>query len=401
MNRIILLLILSLIIFITKSNAQTVIEMKKENGVYTMPCEVNGLKLRFIFDTGASDISIGLTEAVFMIKNEYLRLDDIEGSSQYSIANGNIVEGTIINLREVIIGNIVLNNIRASVIHNIDTPLLLGQSALNKLGKIEFNYSNNTLIINGNSPINLPVKATKNIDYTSKGDEYILINSKVDSALFYYEKAINNGDVNACFKKAQILNWRLRYYTNKNRRDRRKLRKMILDYYIYAADNGSVEACYQVGVKYYFGKEDIEATWIGIKRDLNYSQFYLDYAAKNGKKDAVVLLQHIKYYRLVKAEQSARASDALSAMGKGLQNKDVDAQQFMSVKIRQRREAEYPNYSHVLSDRMIYYNHKFKELEKITDDETQPEFIKFLAYQEQCLIIKIVEEIHWIVSKIS
>ena len=50
--------------------AQIHIEMREENGVYTAPCKVNGLQLRFIFDTGASDVSISLTEAVFMIKND-------------------------------------------------------------------------------------------------------------------------------------------------------------------------------------------------------------------------------------------------------------------------------------------------------------------------------------------
>jgi clan AA aspartic protease (TIGR02281 family) len=122
--------------------------MKQEGGVYTMPCEVNGLRLRFIFDTGASDISISLTEAVFMLKNGYLSEDDITGTTQYSIANGDIEEGTTLNLREVTIGNLKLHNVEASVLHSLEAPLLLGQSALKKLGKIEFDYSNNTLIIN-------------------------------------------------------------------------------------------------------------------------------------------------------------------------------------------------------------------------------------------------------------
>ena len=148
MNRAILLLVISAFIFITESRAQTIIEMRQEGGVYTMPCEVNGLRLRFIFDTGASDISISLTEAIFMLKNDYLSENDITGTTQYSIANGDIEEGTTLNLREVKIGNLKLHNVEASVLHSLKAPLLLGQSALKKLGKIEFDYSNNTLIIN-------------------------------------------------------------------------------------------------------------------------------------------------------------------------------------------------------------------------------------------------------------
>lgn len=52
-----------------------------------------------------SDVSISLAEAVFMLKNGYLTKSDIKGSSYYQIANGDIVEGTTINLRTIKIGN--------------------------------------------------------------------------------------------------------------------------------------------------------------------------------------------------------------------------------------------------------------------------------------------------------
>jgi len=47
------------------SNSQTTILMNKVNGVYYVPCEVNGIKMDFVFDTGASNVSISKTEAEF------------------------------------------------------------------------------------------------------------------------------------------------------------------------------------------------------------------------------------------------------------------------------------------------------------------------------------------------
>ncbi len=82
-----------------------------------------------------------------MLKNGYLSEDDILKTEYYKIANGEIAEGTIINLKNLEIGDIKLYNVQASVMHNLNAPLLLGQSALSKLGSIEFNYSNSTLII--------------------------------------------------------------------------------------------------------------------------------------------------------------------------------------------------------------------------------------------------------------
>ena len=205
MTKTISLLIVFVIVYIFKSNAQTIIKMKQENGIYTMPCEVNGLKLRFIFDTGASDISISLTEAVFMLKNGYLSEEDITGITKYSVANGDITEGTTLNLREVTIGNLKLHNVKASVIHTLEAPLLLGQSALKRLGKIEFDYSNNTLIINNGNPTefyldnssdNTFTEIPQKLDYYSfrklpRQEQYsILKNSNLALKQFYKHKRL-------------------------------------------------------------------------------------------------------------------------------------------------------------------------------------------------------------------
>lgn len=133
----------------TALKAQTVVKMEKLNGVYVMPCKVNGLSLKFIFDTGASDVSISLTEALFMLKNGYLSEDALIGTEYYRIANGDIEEGTEIVLKNIEIGKLKLYNVKASIVHNLSAPLLLGQSALSKLGKIEFDYANSTLTILG------------------------------------------------------------------------------------------------------------------------------------------------------------------------------------------------------------------------------------------------------------
>jgi aspartyl protease family protein len=114
--------------------------MEKKNGVYKIPVELNGAKMYFIFDTGASIISISETEAAFLIKQGTLTEADVVGTANFSDANGDISEGTIINLKTVKIGNITLNNIEASIVHNSIAPLLFGQSALEKFGKISIDY---------------------------------------------------------------------------------------------------------------------------------------------------------------------------------------------------------------------------------------------------------------------
>ena len=124
------------------------IDMKKMyGGTYEIPCSVNGLPLKMIFDTGASDVTISSVEANFMLKNGYLSDSDVKGKKHYMTANGDIHEGTILKLKEVRLGDAVLKNIEASVVHSQMAPLLLGQSVLEKFGTITIDNVNSKLMI--------------------------------------------------------------------------------------------------------------------------------------------------------------------------------------------------------------------------------------------------------------
>lgn len=128
------------------SGRNNVVKMKDRNGVYEVPVEVNGSKMVFIFDTGTSDITISGVEAIFLLKQGTLSEEDILGTQQYRIADGSISEGTIINLKTVKIGNKTLYNVKASVIHNMEAPLLLGQSALAQFGKVSIDYRRKEIV---------------------------------------------------------------------------------------------------------------------------------------------------------------------------------------------------------------------------------------------------------------
>lgn len=143
--------VLTLLLLVSASLfSQTIIKMKRQGGVSIIPCKINGLDLELIFDTGASDVSISLTEAASMLDNGKLTKSDIIGTSNYQNANGDITEGIVINIKEIEIAGLRMTNIKASVVKNLDAPLLLGQTAISKLGKIQLDLNNNTLtILNG------------------------------------------------------------------------------------------------------------------------------------------------------------------------------------------------------------------------------------------------------------
>lgn len=114
---------------------------------FKVPCTINGLRMNFILDTGASDVSISKATAQYMFDQGYLRREDIEGFSRYSTADGDISVGMDITLRKVNFGGYELKDVKASVVDSDQAPLLLGQSVLSRLGRIQIDYDNSLLTI--------------------------------------------------------------------------------------------------------------------------------------------------------------------------------------------------------------------------------------------------------------
>lgn len=131
-----------------KISEHTIVKMRKENGVYLVPITVNGLNLDFIFDTGASNISISSAESTVMLRQGKITRDDIMGEQKFQDATGGISVGMIVRLKKVEIGGIVLHDVEASVVDNINAPLLLGQTALAKFGKVTIDYEHETIEFN-------------------------------------------------------------------------------------------------------------------------------------------------------------------------------------------------------------------------------------------------------------
>lgn len=132
---------------LTQVSERVEIPFTPDGGCASVKCTINELPLNFIFDTGASIVSLSQVEANFMLKNGYLKREDFVGSGRFVDANGDITEGTIVNLRDVDFGGLKLNNVRASVVRNQKAPLLLGQTVLGRLGSIEIDNPGKKLII--------------------------------------------------------------------------------------------------------------------------------------------------------------------------------------------------------------------------------------------------------------
>ncbi len=142
--------------------------------------------MRFIFDTGASDVSISMSQAKRMQEQKKLEISDIQGIEQYRIANGELVEGYRINLKKVEFGGLTLYNVQASISKNLDAPLLLGQSVIERLGKIQLE-GNKLTILNG------------------KNNSYNYAQEPTVSTSPSMSESASNGDIRAVYSYSPII----------------------------------------------------------------------------------------------------------------------------------------------------------------------------------------------------
>lgn len=123
------------------------IPYREQNGVKVVSVRVNGMPLDMIFDTGASLSLISQAEAQYLYQKGLLTKDDILGSTQAQIADGSIVEDMVINLREVVLGDAIhCSNVQATVSNNINAPLLLGNSVLNRAPAYTIDNTNQQIV---------------------------------------------------------------------------------------------------------------------------------------------------------------------------------------------------------------------------------------------------------------
>lgn len=97
-------------------------------GHFVSDCQINGVSLKFLLDTGATSVALNSGDAKFA-NIDYKRGEPI----RISTANG-IVNGYRVSLASLKIGGITLNQVEASVLEGGSPPIvLLGMSALNRL----------------------------------------------------------------------------------------------------------------------------------------------------------------------------------------------------------------------------------------------------------------------------
>ena len=119
----------------------------EENHGHYLKVIVNGLPMRFLLDTGCSDVQITNLEVSFMHKHGMLPASCHVGEAVATIADGSQVKCDQWKLSSVKIGKTELTDIECGAMENCNAELLIGQTVLEKLGTVSIDYKKHLLLI--------------------------------------------------------------------------------------------------------------------------------------------------------------------------------------------------------------------------------------------------------------
>ena len=115
------------IVSVPGAERATITLISDARGHFVVPGSVNGVSMRFLVDTGATFVSLGASDA------RRAGIDATRGVPAMTMTANGLVRVWGVRLASVKVGEIMLNNVEASV-HEQDLPVaLLGMSFLNRM----------------------------------------------------------------------------------------------------------------------------------------------------------------------------------------------------------------------------------------------------------------------------
>lgn len=123
------------------------VAMEQDGGTYVVSGLINNaLTLKFVVDSGATDVAIPADVVSTLIRIGTLGKSDFIGSQVYKLADGSLVPSATFRIKSLKIGDIVLQNVTGSVSSASGDPLL-GQSFLRRFKSWSIDNSSHSLVL--------------------------------------------------------------------------------------------------------------------------------------------------------------------------------------------------------------------------------------------------------------
>lgn len=126
----------------------TIVEMVEDGGTLAVPVTINGqLTLKFVVDSGASDVAVPADVAMTLIRTGTIGKADFLGEQTYRMADGSALPSRSFLIHSLKVGDKVLENVTGSITP-VEGSLLLGQSFLSRFKSWSIDNKKGLLILN-------------------------------------------------------------------------------------------------------------------------------------------------------------------------------------------------------------------------------------------------------------
>ena len=112
-----------------------------------MAAKTNDFPIRLIYTPLTKLNTFSVEFALKLLEDGIISKDDFEGDAESLIQVGTIAHKTLINIRELSIGNKKIKNVQVWVWHNSLYPFIINTETLNRFGKPEFDTKTNKILI--------------------------------------------------------------------------------------------------------------------------------------------------------------------------------------------------------------------------------------------------------------
>jgi clan AA aspartic protease (TIGR02281 family) len=128
-------------------SSRTRVPLRIDRGISFVPVEINGsVKLDCAIDSGASDVSIPADVFSTLKRSSTVKEADFIGQQSYVLADGSTTQSAIFKIRSLRIGELVIEDVKASVTPS-HASLLLGQSFLERFKSWSIDNTTHELLL--------------------------------------------------------------------------------------------------------------------------------------------------------------------------------------------------------------------------------------------------------------
>ncbi|MDA3906449.1 MAG: OmpA family protein [Bacteroidales bacterium] len=118
-----------------------------ENDIWEMPAIINNFPDKLIYTPLTKLNTFSVEFALKLLQEGIISKDDFEGDAENLIQIGTIAHKTLINVRELSIGNKKIENVQVWVWHDSVYPFIINKETLNRFGNPEFDTKTNKTLI--------------------------------------------------------------------------------------------------------------------------------------------------------------------------------------------------------------------------------------------------------------